>query len=180
MKPIFLLLALCFSACSETTTENKTDTLFSAAEQGNLQVLKTLIEKGEPVDIEDACQWTPLMKAALNGHILAAEALLEAGADLNAHDKGGYTPLLLAASNNHSDIVGLLLGRGVDINHQEQSMGWTALIWAAKQGHSDTVRLLLDHGARLDIRDFEEKTALDWAKENQQLEIVHLLTAKSE
>jgi uncharacterized protein len=179
MKPLILLLAVLLTACGDTTTENKTPALINAAEQGNLQSLKTLLDKGEPVDVEDACQWTPLMKAALNGHILVAKTLLGAGANLNAQDKGGYTPLLLAASNNHSDVVGLLLAQGADINHQEHSMGWTALIWAAKQGYANTVRQLLEHEARLDIRDLEGKTALDWAEENQHFETVHLLTAKT-
>lgn len=148
MKPVILLVALCLADCSETTTEIKTPALISAAEQGKLQILKTLIDKDEPVDVEDACQWTPLMKAAHYGHILAAKAMLEAGADLNAHDKGDSTPLLLAASNYHSDVVGLFLDQGANINnHLEQSMGWTALIWATKQGHADMLKQLLEHGA---------------------------------
>jgi ankyrin repeat protein len=179
MKPLILLLALFLAACGETTHENEPPSLISAAEQGNLQTLKMLLDKGDPVDTEDACQWTPLMKAALNGHLLVAKTLLEAGAELNAQDKGGYTPLLLAASNNHSDVVSLLVEEGADINHQEQSMGWTALIWASKRGHAETVSLLLEHEARLDIHDYEGKTALDWAEENQHLGIVRQLTAKS-
>ncbi len=177
MKPLILLLSLLLAACGESPTGNQGPAMISAAEAGHLQTLQSLIAQGEPVDIEDACQWTPLMKAALNGHTEIVEALLEAGANLNAQDKGGYTPLMLAASNNHSTTVSLLLEHGAHIDHQEQSMGWTALIWAAKQGHTDTVQQLIMHGAQRGIQDFEGKSALDWAQANQHMEVVNLLMA---
>jgi ankyrin repeat protein len=178
--PLLMLLAPIWQGCSdnahEQTTIDETPALLIAAESGDLPTLTKLIEgDGAEIDVKDACFWTPLMKAALNGHTEAVKRLLLAGADVNQKDKGGYTSLMLAASNNHPDVIDLLIEAGADIDLVENTQGWTALIWASKRGHRATVERLLRYPIDRNIRDLSGKRALDWARENQFLEIVALL-----
>ncbi|MGQ9830566.1 MAG: ankyrin repeat domain-containing protein [Thermochromatium sp.] len=149
--------------------------LIESSEQGDLNTVEQLLARHRQPDVRDGCGWTPLMKAALNGHAAIVERLLQAGAQVDAMDTGGYTAMMLAASNNHAAIVERLLEAGATVDHQESTRGWTALIWAAKQGHSATVRTLLEHQANPNIKDFDGKTAADWAREGGYTEILALL-----
>jgi ankyrin repeat protein len=178
--PLFLVGG-CSSDTPEAVNMQAPPALLLAAERGDLPTLTRLIEDdAAAVDVKDACFWTPLMKAALNGHTEAVERLILAGADVNQRDKGGYSSLMLAASNNHPEIIELLIKAGADINQVEQTKGWTALIWAAKLGHKESVERLMTYPVKREIADFSGKRALDWAQENQFLEIVSLLATDSQ
>jgi uncharacterized protein len=149
--------------------------LIDSAEQGDLSSVEELLARHRQPDVRDSCDWTPLMKAALNGHAAIVERLLQAGAKVDAMDSGGYTAMMLAASNNHAAIVNRLLDKGAMVDHQESTKGWTALIWSAKQGHVASVKALLEQRADRTLKDFEGKTAVDWAREGGQDEILALL-----
>ena len=161
------------SACDQSgTTTNAVNpagmALLEVAEQGDLSAVEQLLARHRQPNVRDSCDWTPLMKAALNGHEAVVARLIQAGAKLDATDSGGYTAVMLAASNNHAEVVDLLLKHGATVDHQEQTKGWTALIWAAKQGHVKSVETLLAHRADRTLKDFEGKTAADWARESGQ------------
>ena len=156
-----LLTILLLLGCSPT--DEIEENLLSAAEDGNTQVLKSLLASGATVDDRDECRFTPLMKAALNGHVEIVDRLLAFGAEVEAMDKAGYTPLLLAASNGHVSIVEKLLNAGANVNHVEHSNGWTALIIGARRGDEGMVDLLLAHGADLQHKDSQGLNALLWA-----------------
>jgi ankyrin repeat protein len=175
-----LIFCLFLAACSDDATDVEIDeqpTLLTAAEQGDLPSISQLIADDSELDIRDACLWTPLMKAALNGHLEAARQLIAAGADVNLADKGGYSALMLAASNNHTEILDLLLAAGANPDQIEQTGGFTALIWAAQLGHTASVKRLLNSPANRAIRDFDGKSAADWARQNGHQEILTLFKA---
>jgi len=177
---IFAMSVFSLTACdSSSDTKNKlsdqTPELVSLAESGDLSKVNELLSLGQSPDIQDSCQWTPLMKAAQYGHIDIVKALLKSGALVDQTDKGSYTALLLAASRNHAEIVSLLIQHGADINHQEKTMGWSALIWAAKLNYKATVEVLLAHKADRQLKDFQNNSALMWAEKIQSDEITHLL-----
>lgn len=180
MKLIFLVIIISLTACdnssdSKSPTKDLTPELITHAENGDLGKINELLSLGQSPDIQDSCQWTPLMKAAQYGHIDIVKALLKKGAHVDQTDKGSYTALLLAASRNHADIAELLIQHGADINHQEKTMGWSALIWAAKLNYKATVEVLLNHNADRQLTDFQNNTALMWAKKIQSDEITQLL-----
>ena len=93
--------------------------LLKAAEDGNTEVVKTLITKGADVNaklIEGEMKgWTALMAAAGKGHTDTVRALLGAGADLNAKDKESKTALTYAKENDHNEIVQLLKQAGANV-----------------------------------------------------------------
>lgn len=181
--PLTLILPL-IGACSQQPADQHEEvsaqpSLISAAEQGDLPTIRTLLNHHTQVDVKNACLWTPLMKAALNGHLEAAKRLIEAGADVNQVDRGGYSAMMLAASNNHAELVDLLLKKGANVNQVEVTGGWSALIWAAKLGHIESVRVLLSHHADREIRDFKGLSALEWAERHQYQEIAQMLSQQA-
>ena len=172
---VFSLVSCDSSSDAKNKLSDQTPELISLAESGDLSKVNKLLSLGQSPDIQDSCQWTPLMKAAQYGHIDIVKALLKSGALVDQADKGSYTALLLAASRNHADIVSLLIQHGADINHQEKTMGWSALIWAAKLNYKATVEVLLAHKADQQLKDFQHNSALMWAEKIQADEIIHLL-----
>lgn len=171
------LAVVCISACAPgSDPEEKAGALLGAAERGDVQSIAHLLQGDARVNARDHCRWTPLMKAALNGHVDAVRRLLTFGAAVDAEDMGGYTALMLAASNNHAEVLELLLQSGADIDHVETTRGWSALIWAAKRGNEEAVRLLLAWGADTDVRDFEGKTALNWANQGENPDLAQALS----
>ncbi len=173
---LFLVILVGCSVADKTPETDINPPLITAAEAGDISTLAQLLKERPPIDVRDACRWTPLMKAALNGHLEAAKQLLAAGASVDLQDKGGYTAMMLAASNNHSEMVELLLNEGANADHAEGTAGWTALIWAAKLGHLETVKILLDHKANPQLADLQGKRAVDWAQAGNFDAVIATLT----
>ncbi len=97
------------------------------------------------------------------------------GADVNEEDEEGWTPLMYAAYNNeYSDVINMLLDKGADIDAKNNDE-WTPLVAAASHGFFDIIEALLKAGADVNVKDNEGKTALDYAKENKNPEILKLL-----
>jgi ankyrin repeat protein len=86
-------------------------------------------------------------------------------------------PLLgYAAMVTDAITVAKLLDRGADPN-SPSSRGATPLMMAAASDHPDPaiVRMLLERGARVDARDDEGRTALDWALMQGETDVAGLL-----
>lgn len=63
----------------------------SAAGQGMLKMVQTLLAAGADVNAHDDCGLTALADAALVGHLDVVMMLLAAGADVNAAGSRGMT-----------------------------------------------------------------------------------------
>jgi ankyrin repeat protein len=103
-----------------------------AARQGNLAIVKTLIEAGAKIDL--GWDYPPIYEAISNGHLEVVRELISAGTDINcALDEDDNTILLEAVSHGHLDIVMLLVESGADVDVQGES--GTPLIEAVEGGH---------------------------------------------
>ena len=71
--------------------------LIEAADNGHLNVVKLLIEKGADVNLKGEAWYGPLHAAAAKGHIEVVKILLENGADVNIFHQN--KPLHNAAMN---------------------------------------------------------------------------------
>lgn len=128
---------------------------------------------------EDA---TPLFRAAKAADLPIMRLLLDKGADAKHALKDGSTPLMAAAgmadktfmadAEKHEateeerlEAVKLCLEHGADVNaaQTKDAGGATALHIAAGKGWDPMVQLLLEHGAKVDIKDKQDRTALDVA-----------------
>jgi len=114
------------------------------------------------------------------------ELLLGIGADPNQRMSGAvdWTPLALAIASRDPEVVEVLLAGGADPNarwcsvvsipfvgsqpapgcHKER--GTTPLMWAASLRDDETMRVLVKHGADPTLRDWEDRTALDYARDH--------------
>lgn len=126
------------------------------------------------IEIEDKAGENAMMMASLMGDINFVNLLLAKDAEVN---KKGWAPLHYAAANGHDDIVKLLLDRSAYVDAGSPN-GTTPLMMAARGGHVSTVKLLLDNGADLTVKNQVGMTALDFAKQYKEPDVVEGLTAR--
>jgi len=121
--------------------------LHIAAEEGNVDIIKLLIENGLHTGVVDWIGNTALHVASAKGHTQAVAVLHEHGADPAARNNQSDTPLHLAADAGHVDVARLLIEIGADINGLDYR-NQTPLKRAQDRGRKEIVELLLKHGAK--------------------------------
>lgn len=122
--------------------------LLAAAEAGDVEALRRLLDAGTPVDARDGRRRTALLVATHANRVEAARLLIARGADVNAKDDLQDSPFLYAGAEGRLEILRLTLAAGADLRSTNR-YGGTALIPAAHHGHVETVRELLQ--TRIDI-----------------------------
>ena len=110
-----------YLACRVEWEDDEYTPLHYAAEQGNLEAVKELIEKhGIPINIKTGlCQRTPLHLAALAGQLHVAKTLLQKSEHVRDDvDHQGNNALFYAASGiqgeSNTEVVKWLIGQGAD------------------------------------------------------------------
>ena len=142
--------------------------LWHAAENGHLNVVHHLVEKG--ADKDKGYEYkgnnyhgaSPFYVAAQNGHLSVLQYLLEKGADKDKVTNDGRSPLYISVANGHVPVIQYLLEQGVDMD-KKNDKGRTAVHRAAQSGRLPVLKLLLSFGARLKTKDFKGKRPIDFA-----------------
>ncbi|XP_061763207.1 ankyrin repeat domain-containing protein 39 isoform X2 [Nerophis ophidion] len=88
--------------------------IWSAAMNGDLKRVKSLIQRGIPPNLKDTAGYTALHYASRSGHLTVCDFLLESGACASPQTPGGATPLHRAAFCGHLDVARLLLRHRAD------------------------------------------------------------------
>lgn len=148
--------------------------LHHAVERGHLEASQLLLEAGADKDAQDADGMTPLYSGAAQGHVNVVALLLEAGANKDTPCDGA-TPLYIAAENGNLETVRLLVESGASVDQGEQPGGKTPLMAAASEGYLEIVKLLVASGARCDITRNDGFTAMDFATQMSDVEMVRFL-----
>jgi hypothetical protein len=130
---LVLCAALVSSACAAPLRE--------AAERGDVQTVRTLLDQGPSVDERGSLGGTALHVAAEKSHTQVMALLLDRGADVNAKGYGSWTALHYAAWYGHTQIARLLLERGALAGEKDVD-GKTPAALARDKGHTALVRLL--------------------------------------
>jgi ankyrin repeat protein len=91
--------------------------LIAAAHLGHVEIVRTLIRAGAPLDHVNNLGWTAVIEAIVLGdggprHAETLKALVEAGANVNLSDRNGQAPLALARSRGYGAMAELLLRAG--------------------------------------------------------------------
>ena len=101
--------------CSAKNVTSRYDgtALIAAAHLGHVEVVRTLIKAGAPLDHVNNLGWTALIESIVLGdggtrHTDTLKALVEASANLNLADRNGQTPLTLARRRGYGEMVKLL------------------------------------------------------------------------
>lgn len=167
---------------------NLADQLFIASCEGDLTSIRSLLERGAPIDCSvvvpalfEAFQpakpghLTPLAVASLKGQRAAAKLLLAHGAELNpSSNRCSSSPLHQACRNNDIDMVQFLLQQGAQVDIVD-SYKVTPIMYASKYSSAKLVSLLLKHKPDLDAVSFINATAIHWSIWPGKPEITELL-----
>ena len=119
------LLIFLVSLSAFASDPKSNNNLISAAEKGNVKLVKEFLTKGADVNAKDNQGYTALMWAAYNGHIDVIKELLLNGADASAKDYKGYTALMWADEQGYTDIVQLLKYADTVSHTPGKSISWS-------------------------------------------------------
>jgi len=147
---------------------NGNNALMYAIENGNVDIVKLLIDKG--VYIEKPFRFsssnidselngrTPLNYAIFKNNKDVVKLLIKAGADVNKEDDKGYTPLVYAKLNKNKEIIDILEKSGAKKD--------ITLDKAINIQNKDVVELLIKEGVDLNRENENGYTPLDIAIQN--------------
>jgi len=117
-----------------------------SARVGNTDLLRTMVERGIPVNLADSNGNSLLMLASLNGHTASVKCLLNLGAGVDQRNQRGQTPLGAAAFKGYPAIIKCLWKHGANLN-ANNGKGMTPILLAKVFGRQAAVQVLEDLGA---------------------------------
>ncbi len=144
-KPETLRLLIIAGVDVNTTNTTGKTPLFLAADEGNIDCVKLLLEaEGININQADKDNETPLYRAAKNGHTECVRLLLAAkGINVNQANEDNETPLYCAANEGHTECVRLLLAaEGINVNQADKD-NETPILRAARRNRTEALKLLL-------------------------------------
>jgi ankyrin repeat protein len=144
------------------------------AENGNLEIVRTLILAGARANLANESGRTPLMYLRDNASADLVRELLSAGAKVNARDESGSTALMNAAAYSNAAVVKELIENGAKVDLKDND-GKTALMFAAGNSDLTITKLLIDSGSAVNAKDHNGKTALMTAAEEGDAQTLKLL-----
>ncbi|AAV51153.1 putative ankyrin repeat protein [Acanthamoeba castellanii mimivirus] len=110
-----------------------------AAQKGNLEIVKFLVESGANVKSQDNCA---VRLASEFGHLDVVEYLYKSGANVKAD--GNYA-ITWACKNGHLPVIEFLTSVGADIKAAQN----LPIKMAAIGGHLNVIKYLVDRGANI-------------------------------
>lgn len=166
-------LFLWITAVQAENFESSDEQLITAAEKGNLPMVKRILETEHA--LSHATINAALFAGIKKGSRPIAQLLLDKGGDPNYRGDNGYTVLIQAARDGRASLVELLLPLGADVNATASETNETALILAAKRDRREVIDLLISAHADLEIRRNDGMTALMLAARGGHQMAVHKL-----
>jgi len=154
----------------ELPDEDGQPPLHVAIQEGQMEIVKLLLDAGASVESVGYHGWHPLHIAASLGNLELVDLLLERGADIRARSSTRQTALHKAASSGSIAVVRRLIEAGADsVAVNDRGMG--PLHVAAHQNDIHMVKLLvLDYHVDVLARDRFGQTAADWAARDSHFE----------
>ncbi|MCH2064957.1 MAG: CotH kinase family protein [Roseibacillus sp.] len=132
------------------------DSIWNAAKNGDIPLIKEELAKGADVDAPDAFGSVPLSLAALTGKFKAMEFLIGKGADVNAVNKKNETAMHSAAFLGHLEALQVLIKHEANINFRNDD-GATPFDVASAPWSDDLQGIIQFVGGLLQIQiDLEE------------------------
>ena len=175
----------------QSTVGSSARALCRAAEEGNIENIKTLLKKDGNVN-EMFNGFTPFHVACKFGKEEVVRFLLqEPNIDIDILDENESrakkikerkgTALHLACENDHKSVVTILLSHSKTNVNSRDNFGATPLHWSCREGHAEIVSLLLEQGG-IDVNTTcsEDSTPLHYACFHNNEECARLLLAHPE
>lgn len=159
----------------------KNQSIYQAALNGNIKVIRQILERGECVDVRDGLGRTPLFYAVQKPQEEAALLLIDMGAEVNMQDDQGKTPMHVAIFCGQNKMVQLLIEHDANLEIKN-SMHLSPLSVAVMEGYENIVKLLIDSGCNVNVRvgssensDTLLHRAVSRTNLNRSLQIIDLL-----
>lgn len=160
--------------------------LYLSLQKKNEDAFNYLLEKGADVNASGTSgkitNQSLLFLVITRGRDELIPKLLEKGANPNAADNSNSTPLQELCVRNDTKVenVKQLLEKSADPNIQDKNGNSSLILIAANKEIAAATRveitkLLLSNKADKNLKTIKGKTALDWAKENGNADVVSLL-----
>lgn len=148
--------------------------------QGSMQykqiaILEIFKQHDASLLVKDYEKDTLLHIACVNNQRHIVEWLLNHGLSVNEQTGCNLTPLHLSAKKGNEDICKLLLDKGADVNASQLKFHSRPIHYAACSGCINVVKIMVSAGAYTEVRNSDNKTALDLAKDNKFHHIVKYL-----
>jgi ankyrin repeat protein len=146
-----------------------------AAQAGNLEMTKLLLDLGADVKLGDNENSNALHVGAIGANTAVIDLLLAKGIDVNSADVNGMTAVLFAGSYNKWDVVKYLASKGAKLD--ARSTGGSGLVhYAARRGNIDVLKQLAAAGLPLNCGpDQWGATPLAGAAQRGQMEVLAYL-----
>ncbi|KAJ6563613.1 ankyrin repeat-containing domain protein [Mycena vulgaris] len=145
---VFRLEEICRHLMLEEGQNDAGALLHNASLEGNLDVVRILVESGAHVDASEGEYDSALQAASARGHEEIISLLLKHGADINFGGRRHGTALQVAVFLRIKESICLLIQAGADLSIDCGQLGYgTPLYAAAIQGNTEGLQLLLENGA---------------------------------
>jgi ankyrin repeat protein len=160
------------------------NSLMIAAESGDLNRVRTLLDEGADVNAKGPAGHSALSLTAVAGHLNVVEALLAAGAHPNARmygsHSGEFSTLMCAMDRCNKEwmkIVDAMIAAGAEVNPKDFSR--SPLMYAVERHDVVLVKALLARGANVNLKSGIGTTPLMTATVScvPSVEVVKLLVA---
>jgi ankyrin repeat protein len=136
------------------------DQIHELAQKGDLEGIKTLIEKDpDLLSARDKDGRTPLHWACRGVHLEVVKFLVDKGTDVNSEDSNKVVPLHSLAVRNNAEAIEILIAKGANVDAKDYG-GNTALHYAAMSDAADAVAILVKKGADIEDRENYMRTPL--------------------
>jgi ankyrin repeat protein len=120
--------------------------LVMAAQNGNLEDVKLLMEAGANIHARTGLGVNAMAMAALLGHADVVAYLIDKGSDVDERFGNGSTALEAAAMTGQTEVVKTLIAKQANVNAADGN-GMTPYSQALANNHPDIAELLKDAGA---------------------------------
>ena len=165
-------------APTEGPNNDRRTTLHMAAANGQLLVVKCLLEYGVNLETLNTNERTALHYAADYNQEQALILLLNKGANAMAADCNGWLPIHIACQKHNAPLVKTLATRcpeSVNALIAQSDRSKTPLHVAAENGNVECIEALLNNGADATIADQDGRLALHWASASGYSQCVRIL-----
>ena len=153
-----------WETCRDIKTQDGTTLLMLASAKGDNDIITYLLRKGVDINETDLDQSTAINYAVVTNQLGAATFLVMSGADLESKRKDGLTALMTAVQIGTYPMVKTLTTTGQALNSSAED-GWTPLYFAIRRQDPQILIHLLRRGACKNVKDVENISPLDFAKE---------------
>lgn len=146
---------------------------YAVKTKNNARILE-LIERGVDIDVQNKYDRTPLFMAVCWKHVETAQLLLKQKANPNCRDLHHWSALHVACENGPKSMVSLLLEYKADANGMDPQK-LAPIHCAAANPSLEILAILIPHVSKLDLPNYLNERALDYATEHYRSGNIDLL-----